>query len=117
MGQLSRSTATGEWCMSAIDLVGAYLRERARPRLFAPLAVLLALAGWALVPGLGFDTSDVALTAAQAFIFMLAFRVWDDLEDSRADRLRHPDRVMVQSRQIEPFAFLIAALAAVGMVS
>ena len=88
--------------MSAIDLVGAYLRERARPRVFVPLAVLLALTGWALVPVAGFKLGDLTLAAVQAFTLMLAFRVWDDLEDSRTDRVRHPDRVMVQSRPTRP---------------
>jgi 4-hydroxybenzoate polyprenyltransferase len=103
--------------MSTRDVVLAYLRERMRPRVFVPLALLCALTGWMLVPGSAFDASVFFLAAAHAFVFSLAFRVWDDLEDRNADRIRHPHRVMARSTRTAPFLWLVALLAVAGMTS
>ena len=103
--------------MSAPELLVAYLRQRVRGRLFVPLALVLAFGGWCLTPAVGFQLEPFALASAQAFLLVLAFRVWDDLEDRDADRARHPNRVMEQSRQTAPFVALIGVLTAAVLSS
>jgi hypothetical protein len=36
-------------------------------------------------------------------LFVLAFRLWDDLADLEFDRLHHPDRCLVRSADLRPF--------------
>ena len=103
--------------MSMFDLIVAYLRERVRARVLIPLAFMLAFTGWLLVPVTGFDAAAFFVATTQAFVLSLAFRVWDDLEDRSADRLRHPNRVMARSTRTAPFLMLVALLAVAGMTS
>ena len=103
--------------MSTRDVIFAYLRERMRPSVFVPLALLCALTGWLLAPGSPLDARAFLVAAVEAFVLSLAFRVWDDLEDRNADRLRHPNRVMARSTRTAPFLWLVALLAMVGMTS
>jgi 4-hydroxybenzoate polyprenyltransferase len=103
--------------MSTLDLLVIYLRQRVRARVLIPLALLLALSGWLLVPSAGFDARDFLAAAARAFLFTLAFRVWDDLEDRTADRARHPNRVMTSSTRTAPFLALVAILTAAAVIS
>jgi 4-hydroxybenzoate polyprenyltransferase len=100
-----------------LDLIIAYLRERIRLRVFVPLALTLAFTGWLLVPGAAFDITDVLAAAGRAFVLSLAFRVWDDLEDRTADRLRHPERVLARSTRTAPFLIVAALLAVAGVTS
>jgi len=109
--------ATRGVSMSMLELIAAYLRERMRARVLVPLALVLALTGWLLVPGAGFDGTEFFVATTQAFVLSLAFRVWDDLEDRSADRLRHPNRVMARSTRTAPFLVLVALLAVAGMTS
>lgn len=48
-------------------------------------------------------------------LFVLAFRLWDDLADLEFDRLHHPDRCLVRSADLRPFYaaqwLLLASLA------
>ena len=103
--------------MSTHETLLAYLRERMRPSVFVPLALACAFTGWLLAPGLAFDASAFFLAALHAFVLSLAFRVWDDLEDRNADRIRHPHRVMARSTRTAPFLWLVALLAVVGLTS
>ena len=112
-----RSMATMAECASMRDLIVAYLRERVRARVLVPLALLLALTGWLLAPAGGLDSRAFLVATAQAFVLSLAFRVWDDLEDRNADRLRRPHRVMARSTRTAPFLVLVALLAVGGMTS
>lgn len=103
--------------MSTRELLVAYMRQRLRPRVLLPLALLLALAGQILSPSAQFRTSAFVLAMAQAFVFTLAFRVWDDLEDRHADGVHHPERVMARSSRLAPFVVLIVALGTAGVLS
>jgi 4-hydroxybenzoate polyprenyltransferase len=101
--------------MSSRELILAYLKERARLRLFVPLSILLALAGRLMVPASS-SIGMLALAAGQAFVLMLAFRIWDDLADRDADRVRHPARVTVTTRNVAPlYALGIALMAAAAL--
>jgi 4-hydroxybenzoate polyprenyltransferase len=102
--------------MSAPELLVAYLRQRIRVRAFVPLALLLAIASWWLVPSAAFQSATFFESATQAFVLILAFRVWDDLEDRNADRARHPERVMALSGRTAPFIALVASLIVVGVM-
>lgn len=60
--------------------------------------------------------SDAAAAPAVLWpqaVFLLAaiavFRLWDDLADVEYDRSRHPDRVLVQSRDRRPYIALVTA--------
>src|SRR5438105_4707949 len=100
--------------MSTPELLAAYLHQRARARLLVPLAFVLASAGCILAPSISFDVVPFFIAASQAFVFTLAFRVWDDLEDRLADRARFPDRVMGICGRTTPFVVLALTLAALG---
>ena len=102
--------------MSAPELLVAYLRQRVRFRAFVPLALLLATASWWLVPTSAFESGAFVESATQAFVLVLAFRVWDDLEDRNADRARHPERVMARSGRTAPFIAAIALLMVAGII-
>jgi hypothetical protein len=55
-------------------------------------------------------------SAAQAFLLVLAFRVWDDLADRERDAAEHPGRVMVASGRVGPFVVLGVILAVGALV-
>ena len=101
--------------MSSIDLLVRYLAERARLVVFAPLALLLAVTGRVFGHEFGSFAGFVD-SAAQAFVFVLAFRVWDDLEDRERDAREHPRRVMVTSQRTVPFAALLFVLGVAAVV-
>ncbi|MRG91861.1 hypothetical protein [Polyangium spumosum] len=65
----------------------AWLRERilVSSHLLVPLALFVALAG-----GVG----RVLVRTAIAFLGIVAFRLWDDVEDVPHDREHHPTRVL-----------------------
>lgn len=97
--------------MSKVDLVVRYLAERARLRLFLPLSLVLAAIG---------RPTSLALfvgATASALLLVLAFRVWDDLEDRARDAWDHPDRVIVSTERTAPFVALGLALGALGAVA
>lgn len=100
--------------MSTFDLLAAYLRQRTRARVLIPLALVLASFGWWLEPSGGFHVSAFFAAALRAFVFTLAFRVWDDLEDRGVDRILHPERVLASTSRVAPFMALILGLWAVG---
>jgi len=89
--------------MSALELIVAYVRQRARLRLFVPLSILLALAGRWMVASTDVSIGAIAIAALEALGLALAFRIWDDVEDRDADRIRHPDRVMATASTTAPF--------------
>ena len=103
--------------MSALRLIVAYLRQRARFRLFVPLSMLLAAAGRWMVVSSSATLSEVAIGALQALGLTLAFRVWDDLEDREVDRVRHPERVIARATTTAPFYALGLALMSAAIMS
>jgi len=97
--------------MSSTELVVRYLAERSRPRMLGPLALVLAAVGLLIAPSSGVSVARYVLSAAQALLLVLAFRVWDDLADRERDATEHPRRVMVTDRRTTPFVALGMALA------
>jgi 4-hydroxybenzoate polyprenyltransferase len=95
--------------MSALELIVAYARQRARLRLFVPLSILLALTGRWMVASSTTSFGDITVAALEALGLALAFRIWDDLEDREVDRVRHPERVL-------PSASSAAVIYALGFV-
>jgi hypothetical protein len=106
--------AIAERFMSSTDVIFRYLAERARPVVLVPLAAVLAIAGWLVAPAAPWSTPQFLATTANAFIWVLAFRVWDDLEDRSRDAREHPNRVMVVDRRTSPFVGLALMLATAG---
>ncbi len=62
-------------------------------------------------------TADYAFTALTAFLLMLAFRVWDDLEDRSRDAREHPSRVTVVADSVAPLSALALVLGTLGVLS
>jgi len=102
--------------MSALSLVSSYLRQRARLRLLVPLSILLAIAGRYLVVPPTNTLAAIAIAAVEALGLVLAFRIWDDLEDRDSDRTRHPDRVLASASTTAPFKLLGLAFATASLV-
>jgi 4-hydroxybenzoate polyprenyltransferase len=106
--------------MSSRELVARYLVERARLEVFVPLAVVIGVVdGWTggqVVGSNGGGATALARTAATALLLMLAFRVWDDVEDRTRDSVEHPERVTVSATSLGPLVWLACALAGVGLL-
>jgi hypothetical protein len=102
--------------MSALEIVVAYLRQRARLRLLVPLSILLAVAGRLFVAPSTAGVSAMAIATFQALGLVLAFRIWDDIEDRDVDRVRRPDRVLVAAPTTAPFRALGVALAIASII-
>ena len=100
---------------SSADLILAWIRERYPLRIFAPLAVLLAAAGVATSDGSAASLFAVARSAALALILVLAFRLWDDLEDAEHDRLDHPYRVLPNATRRAPFLLVLGVVSLCSM--
>ena len=98
--------------MSSTELVVGYLGERARPRVFVPLSLLVAATAWFIAPGSAWDALGFAVCGARALLLTLALRIWDDLQDRPRDALRDPDRVTVRARSTAPLMWLGTTLAA-----
>jgi len=97
--------------MSSIKLIYAYWRERYPVSVFLPFSILIAAAG-AVAEGSLPNARDALTGCVLAYTLVLIFRISDDLADLSSDRLRHPDRVLVQASSVTPiivFALLIAA--------
>jgi 4-hydroxybenzoate polyprenyltransferase len=103
--------------MSALRLIAAYVRQRARLPLFVPLSILLAVAARWMVASSSAPLSDIAIAVAQALGVILAFRIWDDIEDRESDRVRHPERIVASARTVTPFYALGFALMSAASVS
>ncbi|HEX2268975.1 MAG TPA: hypothetical protein VHH35_05555, partial [Pyrinomonadaceae bacterium] len=96
--------------MSSIKMIHAYWRERYPVRIFLPFAILLAVAG--IVAGGSFPiVRDALIGCVVAYTLVFVFRVADDLVDLRSDRLRHPDRVLVQTTSVTPIVVLAFVIA------
>jgi hypothetical protein len=97
--------------MSPSELIVRYLAERARPIVFVPLAVALALVGARSTP------RSFAIAALEALLLILAFRIWDDLEDRPRDAIEHPERVTVVAPHIWPLVLLAIVFAVGGLIA
>ena len=73
----------------------AYLRERFPQRIFAPAAIgIVVAAHWASTAPTTAPT--LMFVTACSFLFLLQFRLWDDLEDRDRDAATHPERLLVR---------------------
>jgi hypothetical protein len=81
--------------MSSIKLIYAYWRERYPVSVFIPFSILIAAAG-AVAEGSLLNARDALTGCVLAYTLVLIFRISDDLADLGSDRLRHPERVLVQ---------------------
>jgi 4-hydroxybenzoate polyprenyltransferase len=104
--------------MSSRELIVRYVRERAKLSVFVPLALVMAAMG--RLTGGRTDrptgTADYAFTALTALMLMLAFRVWDDLEDRSRDAREHPSRVTVIADSVAPLTAVGLMLGALGLL-
>src|SRR5262249_36544322 len=97
--------------MSPIETMARYLAQRARLVVFVPLAAILAfVSGWSA-------PSAFAITTVEALSLILAFRIWDDLEDRPRDAIEHPERVTVVAHHAWPLVLLAMLFAAAGLVA
>ena len=103
-------TAIGGKFMSSIKLIYVYWRERYPVSVFLPFAILIAAAGTAAGGSLP-TVRGAVIGCVLAYTLVLVFRIGDDLADLRSDRLRHPDRVLVQSSSVSPIVVLALAIA------
>ena len=90
------------------ELIASYLRERYRSRLFVPLALLLAITGMFAAGSRVDAPSAVIASVITCYLLVLAFRVWDDLEDRARDRRDHPERVLARSTSTLPWVVVLA---------
>jgi hypothetical protein len=97
--------------MSSIKLIYAYGRERYPVSVFLPFSILIAAAG-AVADGSLPTVRDALTSCVLAYTMVLVFRIFDDLADLPGDRLRHPDRVLVQASSVTPIIVLASLIAA-----
>jgi 4-hydroxybenzoate polyprenyltransferase len=104
--------------MSSRELIVRYVRERARLSVFVPLALVVAAMGRLTAGRVDrwTGTADYALTALTALLLMLAFRVWDDLEDRSRDGREHPSRVTVVAGSVTPLITVAFMLGTLGLL-
>jgi len=106
--------------MSSRELIVRYVRERARLSVFVPLSLVMAAIGrWTGGPVDRWTGETAAIEFAvaslAALVFVVAFRVWDDLEDRSHDAREHPRRVTVVASSVAPliaFGFVLGTLGA-----
>jgi 4-hydroxybenzoate polyprenyltransferase len=101
--------------MSPTDLVVRYLAERGRLRTLVPLAVALAVVGWLVASPDHVSAARLVGAVAHAFALIIAFRVWDDLEDRERDAREHPRRITVVAERVAPLVALGVFAATIGV--
>jgi hypothetical protein len=92
-------------------MVGAYLGERFSPRVFTPMAVVIAGAA----SGGELSISRLCLDAQFALLLLAQFRSWDDLADRSRDAVSHPERVLVRAISTAPLVAFSGALAVLNI--
>ncbi|MEP6733394.1 MAG: hypothetical protein ABJE10_22310 [bacterium] len=102
--------------MSSVDVMREYLRERYGARRFVPLALILAGVGLLASPDLARETlasnsRTVLRGSVVAYLLVLVFRIWDDLEDRERDTQLHPGRVTGRIATVTPLILLLAVVA------
>ena len=97
--------------MSSIKLIYAYWRERYPVSVFLPFSILIAAAGAAAGGSLP-TVRDALIGCVLAYTLVLVFRIADDFADLSSDRLRHPNRVLVQAASVTPIVVLALVIAA-----
>jgi hypothetical protein len=96
----------------------AYLTTRFGPRVALGLPAVLLLGKWLADPN-SFD-AWIVVDFAIACLYVLAFRIADDIADRKSDCLREPTRVLCCESSVRPvlllagFASLIATMTVAG---
>lgn len=101
--------------MSSADLLVRYARERLRFGFFAVVAGMLGAAGGFLRPGAALTLASVLTSGLAIFFLIMAFRIWDDLEDREHDRVHHPDRIIAKTDSTTQFALLGLVFLSLGI--
>lgn len=104
-------------------LLAAYLAERLTPRLYLPLAMIIAVAASGGTPsggtvsGWSESAARLGIDATFALLLLAQFRTWDDLADRHRDAMTHPQRVLVRATAtaLAPIVTCCALLAAVNL--
>jgi 4-hydroxybenzoate polyprenyltransferase len=91
-----------------IASLAAYVRERGRPGILIPAAILIALGANA---GHAIDLARLVGSAALVLLLLAQFRLWDDLADLAIDRSRHPERLLSRAAHVEGFVVFVLLLA------
>jgi hypothetical protein len=91
-----------------IASLAGYVRERGRPGIFIPAAILIAVGANA---GHAIDFARLVASAALVLLLIAQFRLWDDLADLAIDRSRHPERVLSRAARVEGFVVFALLLA------
>lgn len=107
--------------MSTVDIARAYLRERYQSKRFVPLAFLVAGAGILASRGLANMTlASVARAGLRgitlAYLLILVFRIWDDLEDRERDAVLHPGRITARVAATGPLIAVLSGASALAAV-
>jgi hypothetical protein len=107
--------------MSSRELIVRYVRERTRLSVFVPLALVMAAIGrWTGGPVDRWTGETAAIEFAvaslAALVFVVAFRVWDDLEDRSRDAREHPSRVTVVADSVAPLRAFALVLGTLGVL-
>jgi hypothetical protein len=89
----------------------AYWRERFRPVVFVPAAMLIAAASRGAA---GAAPTSWTIGICCALLLLAQFRLWDDLADRERDRAAHPSRVLARTSRLGPF---IAACLILGTIN
>ena len=92
-------------------MVTAYFRERFHLRLFAPLALAIAIGASAAE----FEWATVVVDSGFALLLLAQFRLWDDLADRGRDAIHHPERVLVRAREVTPAIAFCGTLAVLNI--
>lgn len=83
-----------------------YFRSRLPQTVYLPLALFLSVAAAVSSPGI--EVAKILFGLIAAYLLVLQFRLWDDLESSEYDRQWHPDRVLARAPSHRPFVTLLA---------
>lgn len=100
-----------------LDVIRRYLTERYPARRFVPLATLVAATGMLASPGSPqLSVADGVRGVVLAYLLVLVFRIWDDLEDRERDVLLHPGRITGRVGATKPFVALACAAAVLAVL-
>lgn len=94
-------------------MIAAWLRERFPLRFFGAVAAVIALGAG----GGHFTPASLSWMFAATVLLLAQFRVWDDLADRRADRVRHPERIVARAASVVPLVWFCVALGCANFIA
>ena len=103
--------------VSSISFVNELTRYTASRLATVRIAALTVLViAMSLVVSPDPSPTDIGTTALLAALLIAQFRLWDDLADVDFDRVHHPHRVLVASRDVRPYFILVIGLTVLNTV-